>query len=162
MHIYRFKITHDKEKEFLREIEIKSTSSFEEFHYAILKSLKFDGKELASFYICDDKFDKQKEITLIDMMEDDSEAEDKPDIMHKAVIENYIESKGQKLIYEYDFLNLQTFYIKLADITAPDKNATYPRCITSKGKIKIKDDLLFMDTPMEDFNDEQQTFPEEH
>ena len=42
MAVYRFKVAFEDHEEIYREIEIKSTQNFEDFHSIILKSVDFD------------------------------------------------------------------------------------------------------------------------
>jgi len=151
MNIYRFRILYENENDFYRDIEIASNQTFEDFHHAILQAIEFDGRELASFYTCDEEWNKEQEITLLDM----SEEEHKLNIMSESVIADFINTPNQKLIYSYDFLNLCTFYIHLVKLVPADKNTTYPRCVNSKGTITkeesmedIPSDILF---DLEDF-----------
>jgi hypothetical protein len=130
--IYKFKLTlEDEEEEFLREIEIDSNSTFEDFHYAIIEAAGFGGDELASFYICDNMWNRINEVTLLDM----SEEENRIDIMSECKLKDFIKDHNQKLIYEYDFLNICSFLIELEKAKPPLPKTKYPRCIKSVGKV---------------------------
>ncbi|MEI8202477.1 MAG: hypothetical protein WCH34_05665 [Bacteroidota bacterium] len=147
MHVYKFRITIEESDDFLREIEVLSNQTFEDFHNAILKSVNFDGKELASFYICNDKWYRKAEITLLDMTDEEQSIQDEEDddirvtksprmkryVMNKSTLLSQIEDPHQHLIYEYDFLNLKTFYILLIKIQPAMPNGSYPICSKSVG-----------------------------
>ena len=45
MAIYRFKIAFEDNEDIYREIEIKSTQTFEDFHNVIVQSINFDNYE---------------------------------------------------------------------------------------------------------------------
>ena len=133
--VYKFKIfLEDEDDEFLREIEIDGNSTFEEFHYAILEAVGLHGDELASFFLCDNLWNKDKEITLLDMSED----ENKIDIMSECKLKNYISEDDQKLIYEYDFLNMWTFHIELVKVKPHQPKTKYPVCTRKVGKLAPK------------------------
>ena len=146
MHVYKFKLTIEESDEFIREIEILSNQTFEDFHKAILTSVNFDGSELASFFICNDKWYRKAEVTLLDMTEEEQNQQDEEDddirvkrpermkrfVMHKAVLNSFIEDPHQRLIYEYDFLNLKSFFIELIKIQPADPKVCYPACSLSK------------------------------
>ena len=85
MYIYKFRITSDDVEDFLRDIEILSNQTFEQFHYFIVETLEFKQSELASFFICDQKWRRKHEITLMDMGDDDSftNDDDESPIKHK-------------------------------------------------------------------------------
>jgi hypothetical protein len=147
MYYYKFKVTFDDVEDFERNIEILSSDNFESFHHILYDVIGLKGHELASFSICDAKWNKKQEITLIDM-QDEHETET-PDydedtefatssniprfIMKDAILKDFITDPHQQIMYEYDFINPKVFYIELLK-TLPKKESTeYPRCTLSKG-----------------------------
>ena len=52
--VYQFRIILDAEDDVIRDIAIKSNSTFEDFHHSIIKSFGFNGSEIATFYVSDD------------------------------------------------------------------------------------------------------------
>ena len=69
MAVYKFSVTFEDYDDVYREIEIKSSQTFEDLHKAIQDSIGFDNKQLASFYMSNDMWRKGREITLMDMNE---------------------------------------------------------------------------------------------
>jgi len=132
--VYRFKILLEDLDDFFLDIEISSGDTFESFHKAIIQAAGLSGQELASFYICDNKWNRKKEIALIDMSEEE-EKETAPLIMKSCKLNKFIDDPHQRLIYVYDFLNLYEFYIELSKIIPAEKGVTYPRCIKKSGEI---------------------------
>ena len=65
--VYRFKLVSDEVSNFAREIEIDSENTFLQLRNAVLDSVDFAKDELDSFFLCDDDWQKQEEITLEDM-----------------------------------------------------------------------------------------------
>ena len=65
--IYRFTIISDEVDDFVREIQIDPEATFYDFHEAILKSAGYTNDQMTSFFICDDDWEKEKEITLEEM-----------------------------------------------------------------------------------------------
>ena len=65
--IYRFTIISDEVDDFVREIQIDPEATFYDFHEAILKSVGYTNDQMTSFFICDDDWEKEKEITLEEM-----------------------------------------------------------------------------------------------
>jgi len=131
MHIYKFRILNDSNEDFFRELEIKSTQTFEDFHNMLIENLKFNTNELASFFLCDNRWRKVKEITLVDMGE---EANPVP-IMKNSRLCDFIDDPHQHLSWVYDFLNMQTFFIELTRISEAQINIVYPRIISGKGEL---------------------------
>ncbi|MEZ5082068.1 MAG: hypothetical protein R2750_01225 [Bacteroidales bacterium] len=69
MHIYKFRMLSGENDDFVRDIEIQASQTFKHFHDIINDCIVMKGNELASFHICDQKWNKNTEITLIDMLE---------------------------------------------------------------------------------------------
>ncbi|NVO18369.1 MAG: hypothetical protein HXX13_01640 [Bacteroidetes bacterium] len=165
MQAYRFRILYDDQEDFLRDIEIKPGQTFKEFHDIILKSVDLEGKELASFFVCDRKWNKQTEITLINMMEHDEnpkheDDEDSPSsahipvsVMDEVKIRDVIEDPHQRFLFEYDFLNPRTFFIELIRILDADEKKVYPVCVKQEGALAamvIPNYESFLDDPDEE------------
>ncbi len=139
MHIYKFKLTSENFEDFVRYFEISSNSNFEEFHKLILKETNFNGEELASFYISNNRWERLQEITLMDMGNGDSNSDGYSTLQMKDVkLNEAIDDPHQKIIYVYDFLNEYVFHIELLKIMKAEKGVKYPRCIKSEGVIDIK------------------------
>ena len=135
MSIYNFRIiieTND-ENDVIRDIEIKSTQTFEDFHHIILEAFGFDNSQMASFYVCDEDWNKGQEITLFDMQLPDEE-EKKVLTMSETIINTQANFVGQQLIYTYDFLHLWNFFIDLKKITINEEGITYPTSTYTKGE----------------------------
>lgn len=65
--VYRFLILSDEVDNFKREIQIDSEATFLELQDAILDSVNFTKDQMTSFFICDDDWSKETEITLVEM-----------------------------------------------------------------------------------------------
>jgi hypothetical protein len=165
MQVYRFRLLCDEQDDFLREIEIKPGQTFRQFHDVILHSVGIEGNELASFFVCDPRWNKQKEITLIDMGLKDPDPVDedyderKPvsvpipvSIMDDVKIRDVIEDPHQRIIFEYNFLNPRIFFIELVRITDADPKREYPLCVKKEGSLTPTappNFLSFLDEPDE-------------
>ncbi len=166
MYAYKFRLFSDEVEGLTRDYEILSNQTFKDFHDIIIQSLGLSGTELASFYTTDTKWEKQTEITLMDMNDenDEDEATAMPkEVMAKAVIRDFIDDPHQKLIYEYDFLHLKTFYIEFVKAFEGKNNTKYPICTHKVGElpknnVQILDDFDDLDLGLdqdEDFYDEE-------
>ena len=65
--IYRFTIISDEVDNFIREIQIDPEATFYDLHEAILKSTGYTNDQMTSFFLCDDDWEKEKEVTLEEM-----------------------------------------------------------------------------------------------
>lgn len=153
MNILKIRILVEDQDDFVREIEIKSDQTFKDLHDIIVKSAKFSGKELASFYLSNDEWEKLTEITLIDMSGDvDAELSDE-DVVHtiflmeKTILDEFLDEPEQKMIYEYDFLNLHTFLLELIEIIPENPKTAYPKITLSKGNLNTLDKLVVEKNP---------------
>ena len=131
MAVYKFKITFEEYEDVYRTIDIKSTQTFLDLHKAILQSISFDAKELASFYMSNDSWKKGQEITLEDMS---GAEEEKTPVMKASKLNSFIVDPHQKILYVYDFIEIWTFYIELVGIEMKEKTGVkYPVCSKSVG-----------------------------
>ncbi len=145
MLIYRFKIHFEDHDDFQREIELRADQTFEDFHQAILGNLGLDPGMLASFFICDHRYRKLKEIKLVDPehiieqdkldTDADTENPNKKLVMHQTGLKDFIDDPHQRMIFLYDYLNQWTFYLELFRILPLDNSQTYPRFSKSHGPV---------------------------
>ena len=136
MAVYRFKVTFEDDEEIYREIEIKSTHNFEDFHTIILTSFNFDGNYDASFFISDDYWRKGEEIVLHPAKENDKRSrnnESPKRIMNKCKMASLIDDPHQKFVYVYDHNSHWTFMVELLKIVPDDSKSTYPKCSKTVG-----------------------------
>lgn len=165
MFYYKFKVYYDEVEDFVRDIEILSNDSFESFHKILLSSIGLDGQELASFYLCDSKWNKQKEISLMDMGDDtikeEPEYEENDEfslrsrlpifVMRDCLLKDYISDPHQHIMYEYDFLNPKVFYIELQKVLKVEEGVTYPRCTFKDKELPKAIKPAMLPNPDDDF-----------
>lgn len=168
MSVYKFRLLFDEVEDFVRDYEILSNQTFEDFHNIIVKTINgLNNLELASFYTTDRKWEKTQEITLIDMSDNEDPEENRPLIMSNAILSNFIDDPHQRMIYEYDFLLLKTFYIELLKVTEENPKITYPICTHSVGELPKAitniqpDTLLEENTEILEENDQDTFFDED-
>ena len=111
--IYRFTIISDEVDDFLREIQIDPEATFFDFHEAIVKSVGYTDDQMTSFFLCDDDWEKEKEITLEEM---DSNPEMDSWLMKDTTLSEMMEDEKQKMLYVFDYLTERLFFIELSEI----------------------------------------------
>ena len=149
--IYRFRVIldNDTDEDVFRDLEIKESDTLEDLHNVITQSFGFDGTEMASFYVSDAMWNQGQEISLFDLSEDAS-----GQLMSDTVINSIVYEMQPKLIYVYDFFNLWTFYVELAEIVEEMEVASYPNLLFSKGQIpEVAPEKVFESEDLEDFNE---------
>ena len=127
--VYKFLILSDEEDFFSREISIDADNTFFDLHNAILKSVKYDNSQMTSFFICNDDWEKEQEITLVEM---DTAVDYDSITMEKAVLSDYLSDEGQKLLYVFDYLSERSFFIRLKTIET-GKHLDKVICTKSEG-----------------------------
>lgn len=164
MAVYRFRVTFEDNEEVYREIEIKSTQNFEDFHNVIVQSIGFDNLHDASFYISDDYFRKGDEITLRPISDDEKELRALKKMppkrqMNKCKMAALIDDPHQKFVYVYDLKTGWTFLVELIKIVADDAKISYPKIVKSAGEAPKQYKASNMAAPVdeddEDFDDEE-------
>ena len=105
--VYKFRLLSDEVEDFRRDIEIDSDATFIELHNAILQSVNYPDDQMTSFFICNDRWIKEIEITREDM---GSMSEEDNYIMADTVIGDLVEEEKQKLLYVFDPLGDRVFY----------------------------------------------------
>jgi hypothetical protein len=131
--IYRLRIIldNDTDEDIFRDIELKQNSTLEDFHNSIIQSFGFNGNEMASFYISDEQWIQGEEISLFDL----NEAIKDKKLMSQVLLNEVLDNNKTRLIYVYDFFNLWTFLIELAEIVEESSGVDYPNLIFANGQI---------------------------
>lgn len=158
--VFNFRLVSDEVDNFKREIKIDAEATFLDLRNAICECCNYDKSEMSSFFLCDEDWEKEKEITLEDMGTDTDED---AYIMDECVLSDYIDDEGQKLIYTFDYLNDRSFFLEMKEmITGRDLHD--PVCTLSQGQApqQIAEFDLFEDstpakavkhTTLDDFDD---------
>lgn len=167
MAIYKFRVTYEDHEDVYRDIEIKSTQSFEEFHKAIQEAIGFDNSKPASFFVSDDYWRKGLEITNVeeekkeddDYDDDDAKSKRSPKkLMNKSKLVSFIDDPHQKFLYVSDFTAQWTFCIELIKILLDESKESFPRCVKSSGKApkQYKATIASVPSPIEEDLDERE------
>ncbi len=128
--IFNFRLVSDEVDNFKREIEIDADDTFLDLRNAICDAVHYDRSEMCSFFLCDDSWEKEKEITLEDMGTDSDED---TYLMDECILSDYIDDEGQKLMFVFDYLTDRAFFLQLKKITT-GKSLKDPVCTLSMGK----------------------------
>lgn len=114
---FRVLLDTEQESEIFRDILIDENDNFESLYNAIISSFRFQGDQMASFYISNDNWDKGHEISLMDMNYGDESIDEVASVMSGAVLRDFMEFPDQKVILVYDFLRMWIFLIELIEKT---------------------------------------------
>lgn len=128
--IFRFIILSDEVDDFRRDILIDSEASFFDLHNAILDAVSYQKGEISSFFICDEDWAKEIEITLIEM---DTSSEEDSYVMDSTHLSDLLEDEKQKLLYVFEYLTERSFFMELREIIT-GKDLDKPECTKSIGE----------------------------
>lgn len=128
--IYKFRIVSDEVDNFKLEIAIDSDDTFLRLRNAILEAVGYSKDQLDSFFICDDDWSKEKEITLEEM---DTDSDQDVWLMEDTQLSELIEDEGQKLIYVFDYMTERCFFMEMKEIVT-GKTLLDPLCQRKEGK----------------------------
>ena len=132
----KIRITLESKEDVIREILVNPENNLEYLHQSIIKNLKLDEFEIASFYITDANLDLGEEIPLFDT----SEKEGEVITMNNMPISSVLYSEDSKLIYIYDFMNMWRFFVEYLE----SSEEITERCTRKLGEIPEKaPDLKF-------------------
>lgn len=127
--IFNFRIVSDEVDNFKREIQIDSTATFLDLKKAICDSVGYDSGQMSSFFLCDDQWEKEKEITFEDM---DTDPGQDVWLMDETALDELILDDGQKLLYVFDYLTDRCFFIEMTKAITGRKLRD-PLCTLSMG-----------------------------
>lgn len=132
--VFRFLILSDEVDDFKREIKIDSEATFLDLHNAIMESVGYAKDQMCSFFICDDDWSKNTEITLVEM---DSSSEVDNYIMEDTRLEELLEDEQQKILFVFDYMTERAFFMELREII-PGKDLDKPVCSKSIGEAPVQ------------------------
>jgi len=120
----------DENDYFKRELQIDSEATFLELNDFILDAVGYAHDELTTFHICDEAWQKEQEVTMMDMgmgSEYDSY------LMESTPLEDLLDRKGQHLFFVFDMLSERGFFIELVEMI-PGKSLDKPVITHAEGR----------------------------
>jgi len=152
--IYLFRIITDENPAFYRDLVADATDTFLDFHQTLQKDLGYDHTQLASFFITNHQWEKQQEITLIDMMQDPGIG---TSTMEQTTLGEHLQEVNQRMIYVFDFFSDRAFFIELIEASDETSARETPFIGHSKGEPPPQlalDRLLDEETQLDDLDEE--------
>ncbi len=131
MALYRFRVTFEDYDDVSREVDIKSTQTFADLHYAIHQSIGFNPDYSSSFYISNDQWTKGEEIAF---KPNERKANRGITLMENAKLSNFIDDPHQKFYYTSNFERPFDFHVELVKILDETPGVTYPATVKSSGE----------------------------
>jgi hypothetical protein len=125
---YHFRIISNEVEDFIFEILINSNDYFIDLYHFIQENLNFDNSQISSFFITDSDWNKEREITLLDMMAGEGDNL----VMDKVRLSELITNKRQRMLYVFDLFADRCLFIELTDIN--NKRIKTPVCLRLEGE----------------------------
>jgi hypothetical protein len=126
MAILKFRVYWEEEDAIYRDVLVKHTQHFSDFHQIILKAFEFDQKHDATFFRSNEKWQRGREISKEVYQKEYPVA---PLLMDETTIGSEIMDTNQHFIYLYDFNKAWTFLVELIQVIKnadADMNLEYP------------------------------------
>lgn len=128
--VFRFRMLSDENDNFVRDYEVSYDTTLLEFHNFILQSLEYEDC-MASFFTADDRWEKQREFTPVDMSDGTDEG---PVAMESVTLGQIIHNRRDRLIYLFDLFGDRAYFLELTGTYEADKKASYPREIYAQAE----------------------------
>ena len=127
--IYKITLLNDEVDNFKRVFECDSEATFLDLHKAILASVKYPDDQMTSFFLCNDRWEKEQEVTLVEM---DNSFEYDNMVMEDTRLSDLLTEPKQKLIYIFDPMFERYFFGELTAILPGTREGV--ECTEQKGK----------------------------
>ena len=156
--VFRFRMLSDENDRFVRDYEIMYDATLLEFHEFLLEALEYEPC-MASFFTADNRWEKEREFTLMDM---DDGSEQAPLPMADVKRGQIIHRLRDRLIYLFDMFGERAYYLELTGAYEAEEGASYPREIYAVAdvpdqydptKTSDTDDGSIFDDVMSEFSD---------
>ena len=156
--VFRFRMLSDENDNFVRDYEALYDMTLLDFHNFILQSLEYEPC-MASFFTADDRWEKQREFTIVDMGDGSGDA---PAAMESVTLGQIIHNRRDRLIYLFDMFGDRAYFLELTGTFEADKGASYPREIYAQAaapdqydpsKTRVDDEGSIFGDVMSEFSD---------
>ncbi len=121
--VFRFRMLSDENDRFVRDYEVMYDMTLLQFHEFLLEALEYEPC-MASFFTADNRWEKLREFTLMDMGEGGPDA---PEAMDRVTLGQLIHRLRDRLIYLFDLFGDRAYYLELTGAYEADPTASYPR-----------------------------------
>ena len=127
--IYRINFSSEEGENFRLVFDADSDATFLELHEAILKAVNYTNDQMTSFFMCNDRWEKEQEVTLVEM---DRSFDYDNMVMESTRLSDLMEEQGQRLIYIFDPMFERYFFGSLKEIKPGQMTGV--KLVEKKGK----------------------------
>ena len=133
--VFHFVVLSDEVDDFRREIDIDAEATFQELNDLLLKTCGYKKDLMTSFFLCDNNWEKQQEITAMDMNYD-PRREPAPLMEHTHLSDIITDEEAHdkaKLLFEFDTMCERYLFMQLKEVEDHAHLMT-PKVTLEKGK----------------------------
>ena len=123
--ILKFRMLSDENDNFVRDLEVSHEMTLAEFNDFIVRALGYDDC-MSSFFTADDRWNRQREFTLMDM-DGGVGGEERPIPMSEVTLAELAVAECNKLIWQFDMFGDRALSLELVSAGQPEKGFKYPR-----------------------------------
>ena len=120
--VLKFRMLTDENDNFVRDMDVPAEISLLDLHNFITQTLGYD-ECMASFFTADDRWERLREFTLMDMGQAGDEA---PLPMDGVMVGQVIRRLHDRLIWLFDMFANRAYYLEAVDVVEPVKGRKYP------------------------------------
>ncbi|WP_313504402.1 IS1096 element passenger TnpR family protein [Kaistella carnis] len=131
--VYKLRIILDTKEDIFRDVEIKCKQTLWNLHLGIKSAFSLMGEDLSLFNILDEEGVVMRSVPLEDMS-DDGEGE----IMSDVYLTEVFEKPGDKIHFQYGFMDLWEFFVELVEVIDEKPAVNYPITVFRFGKMPLK------------------------
>lgn len=126
--VFRFRMLSDENDRFVRDYEVLYDMTLLEFHEFLLEALEYEPC-MASFFTADERWEKLREFTLMEMGEGEVET------MDRVTLGQIMHRRRDRLIYLFDLFGDRAYYLELTGACEAEPGASYPREIYAVAEV---------------------------
>ena len=127
--IYKITLLNDEVDGFKRVFSCDADATFLDLHKAIIASCKYPDDQMTSFFMCNDRWEREQEVTLVEM---ESSFEYDNMVMQDTRLSDLLTEPKQKLVYVFDPMFDRYFFGELTSIMPGSQTGV--ECTEQKGK----------------------------
>lgn len=127
--IYKLTFMSEEVDNFKRSFDASPEATFFELHKALLESVGYPDDQMTSFFMCNDRWEKEQEVTLVEM---GSSFEYDNMTMESTPLSELMYEPKQRLIYVFDPMFERYFFGSLTAIE--EGHVEGVTCVEKKGK----------------------------
>ena len=131
--VYKIRIILDTKDDIFRDVEIKDKQNLWNLHLGIKSAFSLLGEDLSLFNILDEDGVVVKSVPLEDMS-DDGDGE----IMSDVYLNEAFEKVGDKIHFQYGYMDLWEFFCELVEIVDEKPAVNYPITVFRFGNMPLK------------------------